>query len=104
MHTEQDKHKEVEFFDRDAARDEYNVFTAAASQKLIDAFARLSRLPAGARVADLGCGSGVFTHLLCQKGYDATGLDISAKQVEVARSKYPGTPFVEGDVENLPFA
>ena len=103
MRATQDKQTEVEFFDRSAEQDEYNVFTEAASQKLIDAFSRLSGLPAGAKVADLGCGSGVFTYLLHRKGYEAVGLDISAKQLEIARSKYPDIRFCEGDVEALPF-
>jgi len=30
-------------------------------------------------------------------------LDISAKQVEIARAKHPSIKFFEGDVENLPF-
>jgi len=103
MDTTQDKRKEVEFFDQSAEEDEYNVFTQAASRKLIENFSRLSGLSSGRKVADLGCGSGVFTGLLQQMGYKAIGLDISAKQLTIARSKYPSISFLEGDVEDLPF-
>ena len=65
----QDKGKEVAFFDAHADSDEYDVFTPQANDRLIAAFKRLSGLPAGARVADLGCGSGVFTELLRRAGY-----------------------------------
>jgi ubiquinone/menaquinone biosynthesis C-methylase UbiE len=65
---------------------------------------RLSGLPAGARVVDLGCGSGIFTHLLARKGYDCAGLDISGKLLEAGRAKHPHIPFVQGDIEKLPFA
>jgi len=99
----QDKSKEIEFFDRHAGADDYNVFSDAANTKLIDSFARLSNLGAGAKVLDLGCGSGIFTHLLHRRGYAATGLDLSPKLLELARRKYPEIVFVEGDVENLPF-
>lgn len=102
--TKQDKAREVEFFDRSAEVDEYNVFTEAANHKLIESFGQLTGLEAGCKVADLGCGSGVFTGLLLKKGYEAVGLDISAKQVEIARGKYPSIKFFEGDVEHLPFA
>ena len=99
----QDKQKEVAFFDAHAAADEYDVFTPESSARLVDAFVRLSALTPGARVADLGCGSGAFTHLLARKGYACVGLDISPKLVELGRRKYPDVEFIEGDVEHLPF-
>jgi len=100
----QDKAKEIAFFDAHAAADEYDVFTPQANVRLIEAFVRLSALPRGARVADLGCGSGVFTELLRRTGYASVGLDISPKLVALGRSKYPGLELIEGDAENLPFA
>jgi ubiquinone/menaquinone biosynthesis C-methylase UbiE len=100
----QDKRAEIAFFDRHAAADDYDVFTAEASARLVDAFVRLSALPRGARVIDLGCGSGAFTHLLARAGYDCVGLDISAKLLELGRRKYPDLSFLAGDIERLPFA
>ena len=99
----QDKQKEIAFFDGHAASDAYDVFTPATNERLIDAFARLSGLSPGARVADLGCGSGVFTNVLHQRGYKSTGLDLSPKLIGIARAKYPAVEFLEGDVERLPF-
>jgi ubiquinone/menaquinone biosynthesis C-methylase UbiE len=100
----QDKQKEISFFDGHAAADSYDVFTDQSKRRLIDAFVRLSKLPDGARVADLGCGSGAFTDLVARAGYSVVGLDLSPKLVEVGRAKYPGLELVEGDLENLPFA
>jgi SAM-dependent methyltransferase len=100
----QNKQKEIAFFDAHASSDEYDVFTPEASARLISAFVRLTGLPRGARVADLGCGSGVFTELLRRAGYASVGLDISPKLVALGRSKYPGLELMEGDAENLPFA
>jgi SAM-dependent methyltransferase len=88
----QDKQKEIAFFDAHAATAEYDVFTPQANARLIAAFVRLSGLPRGSRVADLGCGSGIFTELLRREGYTSVG-----------RSKYPGLELIEGDAENLPF-
>jgi len=99
----QDKQKEITFFDRHAAADDYDVFAPQASERLVDAFVRLTGLPPGARVADLGCGSGTFTALLARAGYDCVGLDISAKLIAVGQRKYPDIEFLEGDIEQLPF-
>jgi len=103
MGSMQDKRKEIAFFDAHAESDEYDVFVTEANERLIAAFVRLSGLPRGARVADLGCGSGVFTDLLRRAGYSSVGLDISPKLVALGRNKYPGLELIEGDAENLPF-
>ena len=63
----QDKQKEIAFFDRHAAADDYDVFTPQSSARLVDAFVKLTGLPPGARVIDLGCGSGTFTALLARR-------------------------------------
>jgi len=99
----QDKQKEIAFFDAHAASAEYDVFTPQSNSRLIAAFVRLSELPRGSRVADLGCGSGLFTDLLRHEGYASVGVDISGKLVALGRSKYPGLELIEGDAENLPF-
>ena len=101
--TAQDKSKEIAFFDAHAEADAYDVFTPQANERLIDAVVRLGRLADGARIADLGCGSGVFTELLRGRGYAAVGLDISPKLVALGRARYPGLDLIEGDVEALPF-
>jgi ubiquinone/menaquinone biosynthesis C-methylase UbiE len=100
----QDKQKEIAFFDGHAAADAYDVFTPETNQRLVSTCMDLAGLKAPARVADLGCGSGVFTDLLHRQGFDAVGLDISPKLIAIGRAKYPGVEFHEGDVEQLPFA
>ncbi|WP_022720783.1 class I SAM-dependent methyltransferase [Rhodopseudomonas sp. B29] len=99
----QDKRKEIEFFDAHAADDAYDVFTPESSLRLISTCVTLAGLRPRARVADLGCGSGVFTDLLHKLGYEAVGVDISPKLVALGRSKFPAVEFFEGDVESLPF-
>src|SRR5262245_48294727 len=101
--TSQDKSAEIAFFDQHAAADDYNVFTPAANARLIETAIRLLQLDRGARIADLGCGSGIFSSMLRDAGYVPSGLDISPKLIELARRNYPGIEFLEGDVENLPF-
>jgi ubiquinone/menaquinone biosynthesis C-methylase UbiE len=99
----QDKQKEIAFFDGHAAMDAYDVFTPETNIRLVATCARLADFKTGAKVADLGCGSGVFADLLQKQGYTTVGLDISPKLIGLARRKYPYVEFLEGDVEHLPF-
>ncbi len=99
----QNKQKEITFFDHHAASDSYDVFTPDSNSLIMDSFKNLTGLAPGAKIADLGCGSGVFTEALRHFGYQAVGVDISSKLVELGRAKYPGLELIEGDVEYLPF-
>jgi len=101
--TVQDKQKEIAFFNAHAVSDEYDVFTRETNEWLIAAAIDLLALPHGARVADLGCGSGVFTELLRRAGYNSIGLDISGKLIQLGREKHPGLELIVGDAEKLPF-
>ena len=53
--------------------------------------------PAPARVADLGCGTGSVSRLLCDEGYVVDGLDFSPQMIERARAKVPEARFVVAD-------
>ena len=46
----------------------------------------LHRLPAGGRVLDLGCGAGRIAVALARRGFEVTGVDVSAPLLEVATS------------------
>ena len=99
----QDKQREIAFFDGHASVDEYNVFSDATNARLIDTCLAAAGLQPPGIVADLGCGSGVFTDYLARVGFSAVGVDLSPRMIELARRLYPASRFVEGDVEALPF-
>ena len=99
----QDKQKEIAFFNAHAEQDEYDVFTAESNELLIATVIRIIDLPRGARIADLGCGSGIFTELLRRAGYGSVGMDLSPKLIQLGHIKHPEAELVEGDAENLPF-
>ena len=66
--------------------------------------AKLAALPRGAKVADLGCGIGVFTNYLSGLGFDAVGIDISETSIAHAKRLYPDLRFGVSSLENgLPF-
>ena len=62
------------------------------------------RVPPGARVADLGCGSGANVVHLAEQGFDATGIDFSAVALAKARERAAGAGvgdrcrFIEADL------
>lgn len=49
--------------------------------------ARLLALPSGARILDIGCGSGWLSEYFARLGYDVTGIDISPDLIEIARAR-----------------
>jgi SAM-dependent methyltransferase len=59
---------------------------------------------AGARVLDVGCGSGYFLHRLSEYGAgECHGIDLLASRIEVARERYPGQEWHVGSATELPF-
>lgn len=59
-------------------------------------------LPAGARVLDVGSGTGRPTaERLVRAGFDVTGIDVSAEMVRVARERVPGARFQQADVRTF---
>ena len=102
--TVQDKEKEVSFFDQFAQENEhYDVFTEASTARLIQTCVQAGGWKDGAKIADLGCGSGIFTQALADLGFSVTGVDLSPGLIDVARQRFPDVEFLVGDVENLPF-
>jgi SAM-dependent methyltransferase len=60
---------------------------------------------AGARVLDVGCGSGYFLHRLSEYGAgECHGIDLLASRIEAARERYPGQKWHVGSATELPFA
>lgn len=57
----------------------------------------------GGRVLDIGCGTGRITIPLAQAGFDITGLDITPKMLERARTKAGSLPirWVEADARQF---
>ena len=50
-------------------------------------------LPAGARLLDVGCGSGWLSEYFARLGYDVTGIDISPDLIALARERLARVPY-----------
>ena len=55
------------------------------------------------KVLDLGCGTGIYSRILNEKGAEVKGVDISEKMLEIARKENPELDFKKGSVSNIPF-
>jgi SAM-dependent methyltransferase len=63
-----------------------------------------ARVPAGGAVLDVGCGCGVpLARDLAGGGYQVTGVDLSAVQVERARRLVPAARFLRADATQVGF-
>jgi SAM-dependent methyltransferase len=63
----------------------------------------LDRLPDGAHVLDLGCGNGVPADREIARRHTVTGVDISARQIELARRHVPSGVFFHADMTRVSF-
>lgn len=63
----------------------------------------LMGLSPGSRVLDIGCGSGIPATVELAKDHDVIGVDVSARQIELARRNIPGGEFLHSDIQSLDF-
>ena len=62
-----------------------------------------TRLPEGARVLDAGCGAGIPVASALSERFRVTGVDISARQIALARNAVPNAEFIQADMTTLDF-
>lgn len=62
----------------------------------------LPQLPAGGRWLDVGCGSGVFSRMLAERGREVLGVDGSPAMIEAAKAEpSPGLTFRCATIDSL---
>lgn len=68
-------------------------FVPAYGEALLELLAK----PEGSRVVDLGCGNGMLTGKLAERGYRVLGVDDSEDMLAKARADYPELEFCRGN-------
>lgn len=72
---------------------------------LFDAVEELAGRPlAGARVADIGAGTGIATALLQARGAEVVAVEPGVGMAAQFRSTHPDIPILRGDGNDLPFS
>lgn len=57
--------------------------------------------PRGARLLDLGCGAGVVSRVLLDRGFCVTGVDASTAQLRAAAASCPEAQFITADIATV---
>lgn len=61
-----------------------------------------SQMPPGARVVDLGAGTGIVTRLFRARGLDVLGVEPNAAMRQKAEAEDPGGRYLDGTAERIP--
>ncbi|MBA2690999.1 MAG: methyltransferase domain-containing protein [Rubrobacter sp.] len=80
-----------------ASKEPDDPMTIAALEELA------SRLPKSASVLDLGCGAGLPAARWLAERYSTVGVDISGRQIELAKNNAPNARFIKSDMASLGF-
>lgn len=95
---------------RKLVRDAYNVCAADYSanrdiftnQKYLDKL--LTYLKVNSQILDVGCGAGIpVDDYFVLNGHNVTGVDISEKQIQLARKNVPEATYLIGDMSEMDF-
>lgn len=83
----------------------YVLYVQSVERAVLRAFDDAGVELAGARVLDVGSGSGYFLHRLREYGAaECVGIDLLEERVAAARDRYPVLDLHVGDAAKLPFA
>jgi len=69
----------------------------------LDLVLKLLKPRPGEQILDAGCGSGLFTAPLLERGSRVTGLDLSLPMLQRARTRMSSQSFLTADMSALPF-
>lgn len=99
-HIERDRTGQAEAFD--AIGDRYDEAFPHKEGQIAASRWLAESLPSGARVLDLGCGTGLPTaKQLADAGLRVTGVDLSPGMLAQARVNVPAADFVQADIADL---
>ncbi|MGP3990051.1 class I SAM-dependent methyltransferase [Streptomyces sp. 3N207] len=88
-----------------AAADRYAAYRPSYPSQLFGAVEELTGIPlAGARVADVGAGTGISTEQLVERGAEVIAVEPGEGMAAWFRKSLPDVPLVRGDANALPLA
>ncbi len=94
---------ELAGWEDESTASEYDRHLSLVTTQSVDALLDDAHLRSGYAVLDIATGAGYVAAAAARRGAKPVGLDFSATQVRLARERYPGIRFEQGDAEALPF-
>lgn len=89
----------------DALAEEYESRVPALRPVFEEAISYFApHLKKGERVLDVGCGVGLSVKILSERGFSATGIELSPKMAEFAKRRNPEAEIIVGDFLTKDFA
>jgi cyclopropane fatty-acyl-phospholipid synthase-like methyltransferase len=89
----------------DRIAEQYLATKRAGAETIVAQLEQLAAgLPDGAAVLDLGCGAGVPALEWLAQRFTVTGVDVSARQLELARQRVPAATLIKADMTALELA
>jgi SAM-dependent methyltransferase len=85
----------------DGVAEDYDRFRPSYPDALVDE--ACATLAPGARVLEIGCGTGQLTTALVARGLGVEAVDPGPRMIELARRRAPGATFHPGRFEEVPF-
>ena len=73
------------------------------ARPVYEAVLERTRVKAGTRYLDVGCGAGMAAQIAAARGAQVSGIDAAEALLEIARRRTPAGDFRRGDLEELPF-
>ena len=92
--------------DFETLADDYARFRTSYSDELFDVILAYARIPAGGKILDLACGTGLGMLGYVKRGFSVNGVDVAPSMMQQARKKFAENArvtFVLGRAEALPF-
>lgn len=85
--------------------EDYASFRPSYPKEVIDYLLHSCSLDSQSRIADIGCGTGIFTRLLAERGLQVTGVEPNAEmrshaEAEEKKAKIESLSYIDGTAEN----
>lgn len=98
----QDMHSKAYYEEFYKDRDWNNQYTKVKYQvqSYLNVVKLISEVPVK-KVLDIGCGTGIYTKIFNDLGYDCRGIDFANSAIEKAKTQFPDCDFLQHDATNI---